>query len=532
MYQEIILGLATLFVLAYFYFHSQWKYWTKIGVFQTKPTFPFGTLSAFFTKQEAFIDFAKRQGDEAGNRPFYGGYFLLSPVLFLKDVDLVKQVTVKDFDHFVDRNSSTMKEIFFGGKTRTDDIWRKQMTSAEGDEWKNIRATFTPIFTSGKMKAMMIFIQEGCGNLFNAFDQFASKNEEFELKECLGKFSMDTIASCAFGVDAQSFTNDKSQFVQYALNIFKQDFRQGLLAFLAFLPLGHKVMNAFGLSVLRVTETEFFYEAISASLKYRRESKTKRNDLVDMMLEAIKGELSEDHNEAEADQYEKDSKLNHKAEKHNMDELVVVATAIVILVAGYDTTGSTLAYACYYLAKHPEVQDKLRNEIEDIVGDDPDKMTKFSYDDIQQMHYLDAVISETLRCYTPFPNLQRTCTKTYQIPGTDIVIPKGGEVWINVASIHSDPKHYDSPLEFNPENFSKENMAKRNPYAFLPFGQGPRNCIGMRFALLEAKCALATVVKNFTLLPSGKTKEPIEIDPISAITYPKHGLYARVERRN
>ena len=159
-------------------------------------------------------------------------------------------------------------------------------------------------------------------------------------------------------------------------------------------------------------------------------------------------------------------------------------------------------------------------------------MTKFSYDDIQQMHYLDAVISETLRCYTPFPNLQRTCTKTYQIPGTDIVIPKGGEVWINVASIHSDPKHYDSPLEFNPENFSKENKAKRNPYAFLPFGQGPRNCIGMRFALLEAKCALATVVKNFTLLPSGKTKEPIEIDPISAITYPKHGLYARVERRN
>ena len=67
-------------------------------------------------------------------------------------------------------------------------------------------------------------------------------------------------------MDAQSFTNDKSQFVQYALNIFKQDFRQGLLAFLAFLPLGHKVMNAFGLSVLRVTETEFFYEAISVQL--------------------------------------------------------------------------------------------------------------------------------------------------------------------------------------------------------------------------------------------------------------------------
>ena len=339
---------------------------------------------------------------------------------------------------------------------------------------------------------------------------------------------MDTIASCAFGVDAQSFTNPNSQFVEFAVNIFKQDFRQGALAFLAFLPFGRKIMNVFGLSVLKITETEFFYEAISASLKYRRESKTKRNDLIDMMLDAIKGELTEEH-DPEADQYEQDSKLSHKTEKHDFDELIIVATAIVILVAGYDTTGSTLAWACYYLAKHPEIQDKLREEIEDVVGDD-DPDHKFSYDEIQQMQYLDQVISETLRFYTPIPALQRAASKTYQIPGTDIVIPHGDQIWINVIAIHFDPKHYDTPNEFNPDHFSKENKAKRSPYAYLPFGHGPRNCIGMRFALLEAKCALATIVKNFTLLPSSKTKEPLVIDPMQGITYPK-GLYARVERR-
>ena len=131
---------------------------------------------------------------------------------------------------------------------------------------------------------------------------------------------MDTIASCAFGVDAQSFTNDDSVFVKNAINIFRQDFRQGLMAMLAALPLGRRFMDAFGLSVLKVTETEFFYDAIVASLKYRRESKTKRNDLIDMMLAAIKGEITE---EAESEeQFEKDAKLNHKAEKHDMDELV------------------------------------------------------------------------------------------------------------------------------------------------------------------------------------------------------------------
>ena len=188
MFVEILLGLASLLVIAYFYCHRQWKYWTKRGIYQIQPSFPFGTLSPFFTKSEAFIDMMIRQGKETGDRPFYGGYFLRSPVLFVKDVDLVKQITVKDFDYFIDRNSSSMKEIFLGGNTRADKIWSKQLTSAEGDEWKNIRATFTPIFTSGKMKAMMIFIQESCVNLFNAIDNFATTKEDFELKECLGKF--------------------------------------------------------------------------------------------------------------------------------------------------------------------------------------------------------------------------------------------------------------------------------------------------------------------------------------------------------
>ncbi len=69
-------------------------------------------------------------------------------------------------------------------------------------------------------------------------------------------------------------------------------------------------------------------------------------------------------------------------------------------------------------------------------------------------------------------------------------------------------------------------------YAFLPFGQGPRGCLGMRFALLEAKLALANVVKNFTLFPSDKTKEPLELDPGSGIAYVKHGLYVKAERRH
>ena len=112
------------------------------------------------------------------------------------------------------------------------------------------------------------------------------------------------------------------------------------------------------------------------------------------------------------------------------------------------------------------------------------------------------------------------------------MVEKGKEIWTNVVSIHQNPKYYDTPLEFNPEHFTKENKAKRNPYAFIAFGQGPRGCIGMRFALLEAKYALATIIKNYNLSPSAKTVEPVVVDPQSGITYALHGLYAKVTPRS
>ena len=132
--------------------------------------------------------------------------------MIIKDVDLARQILVKDFDHFIDRFDSTFEKIFKSG-TLTDKIWEMQMVNVKGDLWKNIRSTFTPIFTSGKMKAMLIFMQESSKHLVKGFEQKADMNEEFELKSMTGKFAMDAIASCAFGINAESFTNENSKFV-------------------------------------------------------------------------------------------------------------------------------------------------------------------------------------------------------------------------------------------------------------------------------------------------------------------------------
>ena len=122
--------------------------------------------------------------------------------------------------------------------------------------------------------------------------------------------------------------------------------------------------------------------------------------------------------------------------------------------------GSALAYCCYELSKNQDVQEKLREEIEDIC-DNPDQ--ELSYDQVQSLPYLDQVISETLRFHTPIGMLQRSASKDYVFPNTGLKVEKDDDVWINVMLVHFNPEYYETPYKFNPEHFSKEAKAKRHP---------------------------------------------------------------------
>ena len=144
-----------------------------------------------------------------------------------------------------------------------------------------------------------------------------------------------------------------------------------------------------------------------------------------------------------------------------MDEVIVVATALVLLVAGYDTTGMTLSYLAYKLSKNPEIQKKLQDEIDEAFeesgGEIPD------YNVIQSLPYLDMVIHETLRFHSPVGANTRVATKDYVLPGTDMVIKKEDMLSYNAQGLHFDPEHWTNPTEFYPEHFSKESKAARNP---------------------------------------------------------------------
>ena len=284
------------------------------------------------------------------------------------------------------------------------------------------------------------------------------ETEDFDAQEVLAKFSMDTIASCAFGVEAQAFAKLDSPFVKHATNVFQQNISDSLKFGLAMLPGGSTLMRLFGMSLYKPETTKFFHDVILATLKHRRDTNIRRNDLVDLMLDAVKGDLSDTDN------------------AEGFDELDIVATAITILVAGYDST--TLSFACYQLSQNQDIQDRVRSDIDEVVGDS----NEITYDHLKQMTYLDQVIQETMRFCNPLGVLQRATSKPYKFSKkiesiyfdtldlrfvfseTGLLhLPEGFPVWINASGTHMDSRHYPNPTIFNPDNFSKENKINRHP---------------------------------------------------------------------
>jgi len=171
---------------------------------------------------------------------------------------------------------------------------------------------------------------------------------------------------------------------------------------------------------------------------------------------------------------------------------------LTFLFAGHETTSTAITWTLYELTKHPEIQKKLHEEVDNVLGDKPVN----SFDQVEQLKYLNMVMKESLRYYPPVPMVMRN------VANDDILlnykIPKNLMVVISPYAIHHNPKYYDNPETFNPENFSEEKIKNRHPYAFIPFLTGERNCIGMKFAMLEFKVIMAMLFQKFefSLVPN------------------------------
>lgn len=216
----------------------------------------------------------------------YGLYEFFRPILVINDPELIKNVLVKDFEHFSDRRKFDRK----AGTTERDMVLMEMVTSKNGPEWKGLRSVVTPVFTSGKIKSMFPLVCDKADALVRFSLKEASENPYVDMKKNFGRYALDTIATCAFGIECNSLVDENSEFLKQVESFFGWSVKKivkGLL--FLYMP---SLFKVFGLNV-RPPSTDFFIDVVEHSLAARREGKS-RGDFIDLLLEAQQNSKSND----------------------------------------------------------------------------------------------------------------------------------------------------------------------------------------------------------------------------------------------
>ncbi|XP_077539140.1 cytochrome P450 4V2-like [Haemaphysalis longicornis] len=216
--------------------------------------------------------------------------------------------------------------------------------------------------------------------------------------------------------------------------------------------------------------------------------------------------------------------LQMHLEDGSFTEEEVLDETVTIFAAGYDTTASLASYSLYLLGNHADAQARLHEELDDTFG--MDTRRPVTVDDLRRMRYLSCVIKETLRLYPSIPVMGRNIEEDMMIGGQ--LIPKGTIAMCLIYFLHRHPRFHENPYSFTPERFLN-GATGQHPYAYQPFFGGPRNCIGQRFALQEAKIVVAQVMRHFQV-DSKLSESELQLE-LGIVLRPSQGLEVRLTPR-
>ncbi|KAJ0175187.1 hypothetical protein K1T71_009328 [Dendrolimus kikuchii] len=496
-----IIVISSVFAI-YWYFTRTFKYWKKRNVVGPEPVALFGNIKDSTLRRKCIGEVLKEIYDQFPDQKVVGVYRMTTPCLLIRDLDIIKHVMIKDFDVFCDRGIEFSKEGLGAN-----------LFHADANTWRVLRTQFTPIFTSMKLKNMFHLMN----NLGDNFLKYVESLEEgeHEIYQLMKRFTMSSIASCVFGLDFEKMQDQLPTLKKVDELVLKQS----LFVELDMMYPG--VLRKLNSSLFPAFVTDFFGNLVKKVVAERNNMPSERKDFMDILLELRK--------KGEIQNMKKTGSEDIKSTTVEITDGIIAAQAFVFYMAGYETTATTMTFFLYSLALNSELQDKLLLEIDDVVSKNNGELT---YDVINNMVYLEQLFKETLRMHTVLEPLQRNANCDYKVPGTDIVIKKGMTVLVLPMGIHYDEKYYPNPEIFDPERFSPENSADRHPCAHMPFGIGPRNCIGYRFAKLQFRVGIVKFLSKYRVVPSKNTPNIIKYDPMRPVMGPVGGIHLNVIRRS
>lgn len=506
---NIFLALSlSLIAAVYCWLRQHFRYWERRRVPHIPSTLIVGNIFDLLRYRCCFGEQFERlyNHEAASGQDFVGIHVLHNHALLLRELTLIKRILVSDFSAFASR--------FERSDPVGDAMGSLNLFFAEYETWREIHNIFSPLFAHGKVKQMYSLLQEIGRKLETHMHAWNFTDDDacsaiVEVKELCALFTTDIISSLEFGIDANSLANPHAEFRRMCIEVNEPRLKRLLHLFtIFFVPERVQLVRAH----LYSKEYEMFMRSsIEYAIAERMRSGNQRNDLIDIFI-ALKQQAADGA---------KDSVLQQPD--------FFVAQAAFLLLAGFDTSSSTITFALYELAKHPELQQRLRAELREALLKCNGAL---DYETIcNELEYMRMVVDEVLRLYPATSFLDRRCTaeQGYLLgqSSNDYRIPKGMPVYISVLALHRDPRYWPQPLEFDPERFSPENRKQHASMSYLPFGAGPRGCIGFLLGLLEVKTGLVHILKNFRVETCSLTLPEMKFEETAFVLAPKGGIYLR-----
>ncbi|XP_014423144.1 cytochrome P450 4F2 isoform X3 [Camelus ferus] len=377
-----------------------------------------------------------------------------------------------------------------------------------GDKWSRHRRMLTPAFHFNILKSYVKIFNDSAKVMHAKWQCLITEGHtRLNMFEHISLMTLDSLQKCVFSFDS----NCQEKPIGYIAAILELSAlvakrHQQLFQYKDFVyyltPDGQRFRRAcrqvhdFTDAVIRERRRTLPDEGADDFLKAK--AKTKTLDFIDVLL------------------------LTKDEDGTGLSDEDIRAEADTFMFAGHDTTASGLSWVLYNLAKHPEYQERCRQEVEELLKDREPK--EIEWDDLTQLPFLTMCIKESLRLHPPAPTISRRCTQDIVLPDGR-VIPKGVICLISIFGIHHNPSVWPDPEVYDPFRFDPEHIKGRSPLAFIPFSAGPRNCIGQSFAMTEMKVVLALTLLRFRVLPD---KEEPRRSP-ELILRAEGGLWLRVE---
>lgn len=485
-----------------------YRFFKKRGIKGPKPEFFFGNFREIRKNKnysEVIREWTRQYGKTFG---YFEGHL---PVIVTSDLEIIQQVFIKQTTNFNARKRPNLDK-------KENDPGSHLFQSSKS-RWKRMRTIMNPTFSSAKLRELGPLLVTCADRLVDCLTK--EEQKEINISDYFKRFTMDSIWNCAFGVDINMqyekeneyfnkcetvFRNSASFTLPLYLGVYFHEFKEQVLQGLT---LSNRIFSKF-VDQKKLSPIFWLRMKVNDIVKLRQDNlDVKKKDYIQLLIDA----KTDFESEKNFDYSEISKKLTGKE---------IEANLVLFMLAGYETTSTTLSYASHVLATNTDEQVKLYEEISSQFGTNS---SVIDYENLQNLDYLDWFVKEVLRVY-PIANsvVARRCTERTIIKGIDI--PVDTPIAVDVLTLHFDVDLW-GPVDPN-LFYPARHAVKRNPLAFMAFGNGPRNCIGMKFAIKELKIALVKLVLNFEFMPMNEVKFAIEEGTVRA---PKHGIKVVLKKR-